>query len=60
MSITTLEFVTSEFIHNRRTRIERQLQGEYSDLVNTLLEKDLTCKKDLYIETTVASNMSIL
>ena len=53
MSITTLEFVTSEFIHNRRTRIERQLQGEYSDLVKTLLEKDLTCKKDLYIETTV-------
>ncbi len=53
LTVTTLEFVTSEFIHSRRTRIERQLKGEYSSLVQTVLQSDLTCKKDLYIETTV-------
>ena len=54
-TFTTLEFTTSELIHSKRKRINRPLEGEYSSLVTTLLKSDLSCKKDLYIETSVGT-----
>jgi len=51
VTFTTMSFVSSELVHSRRTKINRKLEGTYSDLVTTLLQKDLQCKKDLYIET---------
>jgi len=48
--ILTMDFVTSEVIHNQRSIISRTLVGTYQDMVETLLTKDLKCKKDLYIE----------
>ena len=55
VTFTTLEFVTSELVHSKRRRINRPLEGEYSSLVTTLLQSDLQCKKDLYIETSVGT-----
>ena len=54
-TFTTFEFVTSELIHSKRRRINRPLEGEYSALVTTLLQNDLQCKKDLYIETSMGT-----
>ena len=54
-TFTTFEFVTSELVHSKRRRINRPLEGEYSALVTTLLQNDLQCKKDLYIETSMGT-----
>ena len=52
-TITTMSFITSEVIHSKRARVTRPLEGTYSSLTTTLLQKDLQCKKDLYIETSI-------
>jgi len=51
--LNTLQFTTSEFIHNQRTLISRSLKGTCSSIVEDLLVSDLNCKKDLYIEESV-------
>ena len=48
--ILTFEFYSSELIHNQRTLISRTLRGTYHEMVESLLRKDLKCKKRLYIE----------
>lgn len=53
VTITTMSFTTSEVIHSKRTRVTRPLEGTFSSLTTTLLQKDLQCKKDLYIETSI-------
>tara|TARA_B100001564_G_C20663649_1_gene682723 strand:- start:257 stop:1855 length:1599 start_codon:yes stop_codon:yes gene_type:complete len=50
--IVTLDFTTSEIIHNQRTLVSRHLKGTYHEMVESLLRNDLNCKKDLYIEQT--------
>ena len=55
VTFTTMEFVTSELVHSKRRRINRPLEGEYSSLVTTLLQSDLQCKKDLYVETSMGT-----
>ena len=58
-----LNFTTSELAKNQRTKISRSLKGSYSDIVKTMLEDELDCKKNIYIEPTagtkkiVAANM---
>ena len=47
-----LNFVSSEQIRNERTRIDRVLRGSYSDIVINLLQNDIDCRKNLYIEPT--------
>jgi len=59
LSNTILEFVSSELIHSKRTRVNRTLKGTYSELAKTLLQNDLQCKKDLYIETSVGQKQII-
>ena len=44
LSNTILEFVSSELIHSKRTRVNRTLKGTYSELAKTLLQNDLQCK----------------
>ena len=58
-STNLLEFVSSEVIHSKRTRVNRTLKGTYSELAKTLLQNDLQCKKDLYIETSVGQKQII-
>jgi len=48
--VLTMSFVTSEIIHNQRSIVSKTLVGTYHDMVETLLTRDLKCKKDLYIE----------
>jgi len=50
--LVTLDFTTSEIIHNQRTLVSRHLKGTYHEMVESLLRNDLNCKKDLYIEQT--------
>mgnify|MGYP006134440615 CR=1 FL=1 len=58
-----LNFTTSELVKNQRTKISRSLKGSYSDIVKTMLEDELDCRKNIYIEPTagtkkiVAANM---
>ena len=42
--LNTLQFTTSEFIHNQRTLISRSLKGTCSSIVENLLVSDLNCK----------------
>ena len=58
-SSTILEFVSSELIHSKRTRVNRVLKGSFSDLTKVLLQNDLQCKKDLYIETSLGQKQII-
>lgn len=58
-STTILEFVSSELIHSKRTRVNRVLKGSFSDLTKVLLQNDLQCKKDLYIETSLGQKQII-
>ena len=51
--LNTLQFTTSEFVHNQRTLVSRSLKGTCSSIVENLLVSDLNCKKDLYIEESV-------
>ena len=51
-TVTTLEFVSSELIHSRRTKVNRSLKGSYAELYTTIMQGDLNCKKDLYVEST--------
>ena len=51
--LNTLQFTTSEFVHNQRILISRSLKGTCSSIVEDLLVNDLNCKKDLYIEDSV-------
>ena len=48
--VLTMDFTTSEIIHNQRSVVSKTLMGTYHDMVETLLTRDLKCKKDLYIE----------
>jgi len=50
--ILTLDFYSSEIIHNQRKLISRTLRGTYHEMVESILRKDLNCKKRLYIEKT--------
>ncbi len=50
--ILTLDFYSSEIVHNQRKLISRTLRGTYHDIVENILRKDLKCKKRLYIEQT--------
>jgi len=51
-TVTTLEFVSSELIHSRRTKVNRSLKGSYAELYTAIMQSDLNCKKDLYVEST--------
>tara|TARA_R110002074_G_scaffold121835_2_gene256299 strand:+ start:459 stop:1784 length:1326 start_codon:yes stop_codon:yes gene_type:complete len=47
---TTMAFCSREFMINQRVRVRRNLIGSYSDIVKTMIEKDLDSGKELYIE----------
>ncbi len=47
---TTMAFCSRELMINQRVRVRRNLVGSYSDIVKTMVEKDLDSGKELYIE----------
>ena len=50
--ILSLDFYSSEIVHNQRKLISRTFSGTYHEMVESILRKDLKCKKRLYIEQT--------
>ena len=52
VQVYILTFTTSELVKNQRTRVRRSIEGTYSDIVKIMLQKELNCKKDIYIEPT--------
>ena len=52
VEILTLEFYSTESIHNQRTLLSRAFKGEYHKMVEDILRNDLKCRKRLYIEKT--------
>jgi len=52
VQVYILTFTTAELVKNQRTRVRRSLKGTYSDIVKNMLQKELNCKKDIYIEPT--------
>ena len=54
-----LNFTTSELVKNQRTKVSRSLKGSYSDIVKEMLEDELDCRKNIYIEPTAGSKRII-
>ena len=59
VQVYILNFTTSELLKNQRTKVSRSLKGSYSDIVKKMLEDELDCKKDIYLEPT-AGNKKII
>ena len=47
---TTMSFCSREFMINQRSTVRRNLVGSYSEIVRTMIKKDLDSGKELYIE----------
>ena len=47
---TTMSFCSREFMINQRSTVRRNLVGSYSEIVRTMIEKDLDSGKELHIE----------
>tara|TARA_B100001175_G_scaffold296547_1_gene285561 strand:- start:2576 stop:4009 length:1434 start_codon:yes stop_codon:yes gene_type:complete len=57
--VYTMNMITYEQMKNSRTRVNRVLEGTYSDMVKTLMRDDLKSQKNLHIEPTAGSEKII-
>ena len=55
IEMVLMNFITTDILKNQRTKIFRSLKGSYSDIVKGILQGEIDCKKDLYIEPTVGN-----